>query len=78
MVVSSQKDQRGVSSPSHEDIPAHYNKDDPNLSWFYQPHSITILILSGIVLVYVAFNSEYYNSSNPTLLYVNTQAKKKQ
>ena len=41
-------------------VPKNYNKDDPHLSWFYQPHTISMLILSGIILVYVAFNSEFY------------------
>lgn len=56
-----------VWDASHE-VPRSYHKEDPYLSWFYRPHSITILILSGLVMVYVAFNSEHYGSSNPTLL----------
>jgi len=64
---ATQNHKRSESFDATNDIPSNYNKDDPHLSWFYQPHSITILILSGIILVYVAFNSEHYGSSNPTL-----------
>lgn len=45
-------------------VPQEYHREDPNLSWFYRPHSITILILLGIVLVYIAFTKDDNSSSN--------------
>lgn len=45
-------------------VPREYHREDPNLSWFYRPHSITILILLGIVLVYIAFTKDDNSSSN--------------
>jgi hypothetical protein len=62
---------RDLKAKMREEEARRYNRDDPHLGWFYRPHTISILILSGLVLVYVAFSAEdLFPHANPTLVYV--------
>lgn len=47
-------------------VPGDYDIDDPYLNWFYQPHTITLLIITVIALIYIAFNVDD-STRNPKL-----------
>ena len=47
-------------------VPPAFQREDPYLQWFYQPHTITLLIITVLVLIYIAFNVDD-STRNPKL-----------
>lgn len=39
-------------------LPGHLMKDDPSLNWFQKPHTVTMFIVAGIIVLVAAFSHD--------------------
>lgn len=61
--TSNEKQERGSPFTSHVgdamsqeglELYRHYTREDRYLGWFYRPHTLTMLSICGIILIYAA------------------------
>lgn len=56
-------------------LPQHLMKDDPSLNWFQKPHTITVMAIALIVLIFGAFTRDGADTVANAKVYFNSPSR---
>ena len=59
-------------------LPSHLMKDDPSLNWFQKPHTVTMFIVAGIIVLVAAFTADQTDTETNVKMYAFDQNNKLQ